>query len=140
MGGQLSGGDAKGGVGACADPFRQGEGGDLTGGLPLQGGRRRAALVAALLAGAAFAVQLRCAVGPYQMFYAYENKLLRYCTKFPTWRTYLDFPAAVLYPLAIGGMAMVFVFARRRDAELKSSLRDARAAELHGAVRMCLIN
>ena len=99
-------------------------------GLPLKGAKRRWALGAALVAGAAFAVQLRCAVNPWQMFYAYENKMLRYCTTFPTWRTYLDFPAAFLWPLTLGGMSMIFIFARRRDGELMARLREARAAQL----------
>ena len=102
----------------------------LADGLDLRGTARRVALVAALVLGALLTVQLRCAVGPMQMFYVYEMTQLPYCVSFPTWRTYIDFPGTFTTPLTIGGMVMIFVFSRRRDAELVAALHRARAAEM----------
>jgi hypothetical protein len=99
-------------------------------GLDLRGRQRTVALVVALLLGIALAVQVRCAVNPYQMYYVYETQMARYCTTFPTWRTYIDFPAASLQPLAIAGIVMIFIFTRRRDAELVATLHRVRANEL----------
>ena len=98
--------------------------------LPLQGPRRRFALGAALLAAVLLSVQLRCAASPDQLFYVYSSTVIPYCTAFPTWRTYLDFPGTVFTPLAFGAMAMVLVFGRRRDGELVAALHKARTARL----------
>ena len=98
--------------------------------LPLRVHARRAALGAALVAGALLAVQLRCAVMADQIFYVYGTTHLPYCTSFPTWRTYFDFPATFLTPLVMGGLLMVLAFSHRRDAELVAALHEARAAQL----------
>ena len=98
--------------------------------LPLMGNVRRVALGAALVLGAAMAVQLRCAVMTDQIFYVYGSRQLAYCTTFPTWRTYFDFPATFLSPLLMGGLVMVFVLSRRRDVELMAALHEARATQL----------
>ena len=98
--------------------------------LPLPGNARRVALGAALVGGALLAVQLRCAVMADQIFYVYGTTYLPYCTSFPTWRTYFDFPATFLSPLVMGALVMVFVFSRRRDGELVAALHEARAAQL----------
>ncbi|MGE5617005.1 MAG: hypothetical protein ACM3X5_08830 [Bacillota bacterium] len=99
-------------------------------GLDLRGMRRRIVLVAALVLGVALAVQLRCAVNPTQMYYVYEATQLPYCISFPTWRTYIDFPGTFTTPLTIGAMVMIFVFSRRRDAELVTALHHARAVAM----------
>ena len=98
--------------------------------LALAGNARRVALGAALVGGALLAVQLRCAVTADQIFYVYGSTQLPYCTSFPTWRTYFDFPATFLSPLVMGALVMVFAFGRRRDAELVAALHEARAAQL----------
>jgi hypothetical protein len=98
--------------------------------LALGGNARRAALGAALVGGALLAVQLRCAVTADQIFYVYGSTQLPYCTSFPTWRTYFDFPATFLSPLVMGALVMVFAFSRRRDGELVAALHEARAAQL----------
>jgi hypothetical protein len=102
----------------------------LADGLALRGPQRRLALGAALVAGIALAVQVRCAVNMNEIFYAYESVMLPYCTAFPTWRTYLDFPSAWITPMCIAGMVMIFVFTRRRDGELIASLHRVHAEEL----------
>jgi len=102
----------------------------LADGLNLQGIRGRVALAGALFIGIALAVQVRCAVNPNLMFYAYEHVMLRYCTEFPTWRTYLDFPAASLQPFTVAGMVMIFIFTRRRDTMLVARLHGVQASEL----------
>ena len=99
-------------------------------GMGLHGARRRVALAIALVVGAALTVQLRCAVMPTVQYYVYESMQMRYCTTFPTWRTYLDFPSTFITPVVIGGMVMIWVFSRRRDAELIDALHKARAAEI----------
>ena len=98
--------------------------------LPLRGGARRLALAIALVGGALLAVQLRCAVATEQLFYVYGSTQLPYCSAFPTWRTYFDFPATFIAPLTMGALVMVFVLSRRRDAELVAALRAARAAQI----------
>lgn len=99
-------------------------------GLELHGARRRVALAIALVAGAALTVQLRCAVMPTVQYYVYEAVQMRYCTTFPTWQTYLIFPSTFITPIVIGAMVMIWVFSRRRDAELVDALHRARAAEI----------
>jgi len=99
-------------------------------GLPLAGNLRRAALGVALVAGALLAVQARCAVMADQIFYVYGSTSLPYCTRFPTWRAYLDFPATFITPLVMGGLVMVYAFSRRRDGELVAALGAARAMQL----------
>jgi hypothetical protein len=99
-------------------------------GFELHGTRRRVALAVALVAGAALTVQARCAVMPTVQYYVYESTQMRYCTTFPTWHTYLDFPSTFITPIVIGGMVMIWVFSRRRDAELVDALHRARAAEI----------
>src|SRR5260221_13177201 len=56
--------------------------------------------------------------------------MLRYCTEFPAWRTYLDFPAASLQPFTVAGMVMIFIFTRRRDTMLVARLHGVQASEL----------
>ncbi len=102
----------------------------LVDGLALRGLRRRMALGAALMAGIALSVQVRCAISMNEIFYAYESVKLPYCTAFPTWRTYLDFPSAWITPMLTAGMVMIFVFTRRRDTELIASLHRVHADEL----------
>jgi hypothetical protein len=101
----------------------------LVDGTPLRGVPRRVALTLALAAGIALAVQARCAWAN-QVFYVYEGTLLPYCTAFPTWRTYVDFPSAWISALTVAGMVMICVFVRRRDTELVAALHGARATEL----------
>ena len=98
--------------------------------LPLQGRRRAVALVAALLLGAALAVQTRCAFMPSQLLYVYGSVKLPFCDAFPSWRSYWDFPSAWLTPLTTAGLLMVFIFNRRRDAELAARLRAAGSAQI----------
>ena len=102
----------------------------LADGLPLTGRRRTAALALAVIAGALFAVQLRCAVTPNQWFYVYGSTQLPYCTSFPTWRTYFDFPATFIAPVTMGGLVLVFILGLRRHAELTLALRAAGTAQL----------
>jgi len=102
----------------------------LADGMQLQGARRRFAIAAALVAGMLLAVQVRCGVSRDQMFYVYDGVILPYCTTFPTWRTYIDFPATWISPLAIGSVVTIFVFTRRRDAELVAQLHRVQAGEL----------
>jgi CheY-like chemotaxis protein len=99
----------------------------LADGLPLDGARRRFALAAALFAGMLLAVQVRCGVSRDQMFYVYDGVTLPYCTTFPTWRTYIEFPAAWISPLAIGSIVTIFVFTRRRDSQLVAQLHRVHA-------------
>jgi len=101
----------------------------LADGLPLRGGKRAAALVAALVTGIALTVQVRCAVAT-QEFSAYEARVLPYCTALPTWRTYIDFSGSWITPMTIAGMAMLLIFVRRRDRQLVQMLHNARATEL----------
>jgi len=98
--------------------------------LPLAGNARRVALGAALVAGAVLAVQARCAVTADQIFYVYGSTQLPYCTSFPTWHAYFDFPATFISPLFMGGLVMVYAFSRRRDGELVAALHAARATQL----------
>jgi hypothetical protein len=102
----------------------------LADGLQLHGARRRFALGAALVVGMLLAVQVRCGVSRDQMFYVYDGVVLPYCTAFPTWRTYIDFPGAWISPLAIGSVVTVFIFTRRRDYELVAQLHQVHAGEL----------
>jgi|KBSMisStaDraftv2_1062788.scaffolds.fasta_scaffold240658_2 hypothetical protein len=98
--------------------------------LPLQGRKRIAALTVALVAGIALAVQARCAVNFNEVYWAYDAVQLPYCTSFPTWSTYFDFPGASIQPLCIAGVVMIFVFSIRRDRELVASLHRVQAEEL----------
>jgi hypothetical protein len=98
--------------------------------LPLQGRTRRVALGAALLGAVLLSVQLRCAAMPDMTFWVYHSINLKFCTAFPTWQAYIDFPSTVITPLATGAMVMVFVFGRRHDCELRAALHGARAAQL----------
>lgn len=97
---------------------------------PLRGMRRRVLLVAALVAGALLAVQLRCAAMPDQLIYVYGSMKVPYCSAFPTWQTYFDAPNSYITPLTISAVVMVFLFGRRRDAELRAALNAAAAAQI----------
>jgi hypothetical protein len=99
-------------------------------GLALRGRVRVAWLTAALVAGIALAVQARCAVNFNEIYWAYDAVQLPYCTSFPTWRTYFDFPGASIQPLSIAAVVMIFVFTMRRDKELVESLHRVHAEEL----------
>jgi hypothetical protein len=99
-------------------------------GLPLRGRVRITSLTAALVAGIALAVQARCAVNFNEIYWAYDAVQLPYCTSFPTWRTYIDFPGASIQPLCIAAVVMIFVFTMRRDKELVESLHRVQAEEL----------
>ena len=98
--------------------------------LPLVGLRRHAALGGTLFIAVMLSVQLRCAAAPDQSFWVYGSTASMFCTTLPTWQTYFDFPGVVFTPLALGAMAMVLVFGRRRDGELVAALHRARAARL----------
>ena len=102
----------------------------LADGLNLSGTRRRVALGIALVTGFLLAVQVRCGVSKDQMFWVYDGVILPYCTSFPTWRTYVDFIASWMYPLCVGTVVTVFIFTRRRDAELIEQLHRVQAGEL----------
>src|SRR5207253_9417838 len=102
----------------------------LADGAPLKGAKRNWLLVIALVVGAALGVQARCVGMPGQVFWAYGSIELPYCTAFPTWRTYIDFPNTFITPLTNAGVLMVFVFCRRRDAELVAALGTARTAQV----------
>jgi hypothetical protein len=102
----------------------------LADGLDLHGARRRAVLGAALVIGVILAVQVRCAVSMNETFYAYESVILPYCTTFPTWRTYIDFPGSWLTNGATAAMVTIFIFTMRRDRELVASLHRVRASEV----------
>ena len=102
----------------------------LVDGMPLQGWKRTAALTTALAVGIALAVQARCAVNFDETYWAYDAVQLRYCTAFPTWSTYFDFPGASIQPLCIAAVVMIFVFTIRRDRELVASLHRVQAEEL----------
>ncbi len=102
----------------------------LADGLALRGIGRRVALGAALVVGIALAVQVRCAVNMNEIFYAYESIKLPYCTAFPTWRTYMDFPSSWITSLLTAGMVMIFLFTRRHDGELVAALHRVHADEL----------
>jgi len=98
--------------------------------VPVRDARRRVLLAAALVAGVLLAVQVRCAAMPDQLIYVYGSTHLPYCTAFPTWRTYLDFPNTFITPLTIAGVVMIFLFGRRRDAELVAALHVAAAVQI----------
>ena len=98
--------------------------------IPIQGAKRRALLVGALVLGVLLAVQMRCAAIPNQLFYVYGSTQIPYCSAFPTWRTYFDFPNTFITPLTTAGVVMVFLFSRRRDAALVASLQAASAAQI----------
>jgi hypothetical protein len=102
----------------------------LADGLPLAGGRRRAAIAIALVVGIALSVQARCAVNRDEIVWAYESVKLPYCTELPTWHTYVDFPGSWMTYLLTAGMVTVFVFTRRRDADLIASLHRVRAEQI----------
>ena len=102
----------------------------LADGVALRGLSRRLALGAALVAGIALSVQARCAISMNEIFYAYESVRLPYCTAFPTWRTYLDFPSSWITPMLTAAMVMIFIFTRRRDGELIASLHRVQAEGL----------
>lgn len=99
--------------------------------LPLRDARRRAALGVALVLGVLLSVQVRCAVLPTQYFNLYGSTPTPYCASFPAWRTYFDFyQSSVITPLTIGGLVMLIVFGRRRNAELVAALHKTRAEQL----------
>jgi hypothetical protein len=102
----------------------------LADGLSLRGAVRRIALGVSLVAGIALAVQVRCAVNMNEIFYAYDSVKLPYCTSFPTWRTYFDFPSSWITPLLTAAMVMIFIFTRRHDGDLVASLHRVHAEEL----------
>lgn len=103
--------------------------GTLVDGMPLRGAARRVALGLALVAGLFLAVQSRC-LWANDTFYAYEGTLLPYCTTFPTWHTFIDFPAHWITNLAIAAMVMICLLTMRRDRELVRTLHKARAEQL----------
>jgi hypothetical protein len=67
---------------------------------------------------------------PSQHFYVYSSVYMPYCAAFPTWRTYFDFPATFITPMTIAGAVMIFIFTRRRDAELVAALHAARTTQV----------
>ena len=101
----------------------------LVDGSPLRGSARRVALGLALVGGLFLAVQSRC-LWSNDIFYAYEATLLPYCTTFPTWQTFIDFPAHWITNLAIAAMVTICIVTMRRDRELVRTLHAARAAQL----------
>jgi hypothetical protein len=98
--------------------------------LPATGTRKHWVLFAALVVGTLAAVQVRCAAMPSQLLYVYSSVYMPYCSTFPTWRTYFDFPATFLTPMTISSVVLVFLLARRRDTELVAALHDARSAQV----------
>jgi len=99
-------------------------------GLPLAGRRKIVTILVAVLVGALLSVQLRCAISKDQLFYVYTATQLPYCTAFPTWRTYFDFPAGFLTPLTMGALVTVFILSRRRNKELAAALESVRGAQI----------
>ena len=97
---------------------------------PVTGKRKYWVLFGALIVGTLLAVQVRCAAMPSQLLYVYSSVHMPYCTTFPTWRTYLDFPGTFLTPMTISSVVLVFLLARRRDTELVAALLDARSAQV----------
>jgi hypothetical protein len=102
----------------------------MTDGLTRGVRHRRWYLAGALTLGVLLAVQVRCAVTPNTMYWVYATVQLPFCTTFPTWRTYFDFPGTFITPFTIGGMVMILVFGRRRDAELAAALHKVRTTQL----------
>lgn len=98
--------------------------------MPLRGPARKALLAAALFVGAMLAVQARCGAMPYEMVDLYRASPVPYCRSFPTWHTYLDFPASIISPLVTATLVLVFVLGRRRDEELAAALHRTRAAQI----------
>ena len=98
--------------------------------LPVRGAQRRWVLVAALIVGVLLGVQVRCGAMPEQIVYVYGSITMPYCTAFPTWRTYVEFPATVITPLLNAGVVMIFIFSRRRDQELVAALHAARSTQV----------
>ena len=92
--------------------------------------RRNTVLFAALILGTILAVQVRCAAMPSQMIYVYSQVYMPYCESFPTWRTYLDFPATYLTPFTISAAVLVLFIGRRRDEELVARLNATRTAQV----------
>ena len=95
----------------------------------LRGTARRVAFAAALACGIVLAVQGRC-LWANEVFYVSETTQLPYCTAFPTWRTFVDFPAHWIMNFLVSAMVMFFVLTLRRDRELIALLHTARATEL----------
>ena len=102
----------------------------LADGLALRGLGRRITLAVALVTGVALSVQVRCSISMNEIFYAYEAVKLPYCTTFPTWHTYIDFPSSWITPLLTSAMVMIFVFTRRHDGELVAALHRIRSDEV----------
>ena len=102
----------------------------ITDGMAISGTKRRTAIGIALMLGALLSVQARCAVNRDEIFWAYEAVKLPYCTEFPTWRTYLDFPGSWITTLLTSAMVAIFVFSWRRDGDLVASLHRVRAEQL----------
>jgi hypothetical protein len=98
--------------------------------LPATGRRKHAILFAALIVGTLLAVQVRCGAMPSQLLYVYSSVYMPYCSAFPTWHTYLDFPGTWITPLTISSVVLVFILARRRDTELVAALQEARSAQV----------
>jgi hypothetical protein len=67
---------------------------------------------------------------PTEKIYLYGVNPVPYCAAFPTWRTYLDFPATWISPLVIATAVLVFAIGRRRDAQLAARLHGARSAQI----------
>lgn len=100
----------------------------LADGLGLKGAARKTALAVALVVGVSVAMPLRCALNPGLRYYVY-SKPVALCKVVPWWRAYLEYPYAVMNPLLVAGMVMIFYFGRRRDLELGGALRSALAAQ-----------
>ena len=98
--------------------------------LPASGKRKYWLLFGALVVGTLLAVQVRCAAMPSQLLYVYSSVYMPYCSTFPTWRTYFDFPGTFLTPMTISSVVLVFLLARRRDTELVAALHEARSAQV----------
>ena len=98
--------------------------------LPATGRRKYAVLFGALVVGTLLAVQVRCAAMPSQLLYVYSSVYMPYCSTFPTWRTYFDFPGTFITPFTISSVVLVFLMARRRDAELVAALHQARSVQV----------
>jgi hypothetical protein len=98
--------------------------------LPVTGKRKHWLLFGALVAGTLLAVQVRCAAMPSQLLYVYTSVYMPYCSSFPTWRTYFDFPGTFISPMTIASVVLVFLLARRRDREMVAALNVARSTQV----------
>jgi hypothetical protein len=107
----------------------------LADGLPVRGWARKLALFAALLVGTMSIVQMRCLVIPDRKYEVYFNKKVNFCRPFPSLGTFVDFPYLFTTPFFMAGLSMLFIFGRRRDAELAAAVHSVRASQVEARRR-----